>query len=91
MCIISIMTAIVCRDIYMDVISSIDKIIEKILKNKQSEYQKENYPDASISTSIDCVICGGLYTQRSRSIHNNTKKHKKCINIIKKYYLVSQP
>ena len=74
-------------DIHADVITSFNKFIEKILKDKQSEHQKENFPDATFSTCMDCVICGGSYTIRSRSSHNSTKKHKRCINKVKNYYI----
>lgn len=77
----------VCDEIYTDVITSFDKIIEKAVKNRQTEYQNENYPDANINTPIECIVCGGSYTPRNRSIHNNTKRHKKHINIIKRKFI----
>jgi hypothetical protein len=77
----------ICDEIYTDVITSFSKIIEKAVKNRQTEYQIENYPSAKANTRMDCIVCGGTYTPRNRALHNNTKRHKKHINLIKRNFI----
>lgn len=76
-------------DVYIEIndvfVNESNKLLKKIIIKKQSEYQKENYPDAKADTSMKCVICGGSYTPRSRFVHNRTNKHIKSIDKIKDY------
>ena len=76
-------------DVYIEIndvfVDESDKLLKKLIIKKQSEYQKENYPDAKADTSMECVICGGTYTPRSRFVHNRTNKHIKCVDKIKNY------
>jgi hypothetical protein len=73
-----------CNEINNNIVELCDKFISKSIRNKQNEYQKENYPNANPSTKVQCIICDGIYMIRNRSIHNNTKKHQKCVRDIKK-------
>jgi hypothetical protein len=73
-----------CNAINNSIVESCDKFISKSIRNKQNEHQKEKYPNATPGTKVKCIVCEGMYMIRNRSIHNNTKKHQKCVKDIKK-------
>ena len=66
-------------------VDAMDIVLKKLTAKQQDKYQIDNYPNAEQDTSINCVICGGSYTLRSRFVHNRTKKHLKSTDDIKNY------
>jgi len=53
------------------------KICKNIINRVQKEHEKEFHPDASKTTKIDCIICGGTYTKTVKCLHDRTKMHQK--------------
>lgn len=51
----------------------------------KSEYQKAVYErnKHKYLKKIDCKICGGSYCLYNKNIHLKSKKHLKCLEIIK--------
>ena len=73
------------NEINNDVVKIHDNAIAKVIKKKQHDYEKTLYPDATSTTSMKCVICGGSYTKNGKSIHNKSKKHKNMVGLLTEY------
>ena len=74
-------------DIHNEYIEMSNKLLSKIIKQKQTHYENQYYPDAQMDTSMKCIFCNGSYTKRNRCIHNKTNKHLLSIGLIKNQLL----
>lgn len=72
-------------DICNEYVEMSEKLLSKIIKQKQTYYENQYYPNAQMDTKMKCIFCGGSYTKRNRCIHNKTNKHLLSIGLIKKY------
>ena len=57
------------------------KMIDKLIKKTQNEYNNSIYPEKAHNDKIICLVCGGRYFRNVKHTHDKSKKHKSKINI----------